>query len=203
MTLGATRSFVWLILTTFAAILSARPALAVAFPPKPAERQLIVDAAGMRTAADAQSVQQVSGVLLTEKRVPIYVVTIDRLSGYGAGDWTIERYSGALFNNWGIGFPDYNYGVLLLISKGDRKARIELGAGWKRDYDDDCLQIMDELIIPEFKQRRFSEGILNGVRALDAMARGNDIPRRSLLTKVGDQAGATWTWLLGHWQFMV
>jgi uncharacterized protein len=37
---------------------------------------------------------------------------------------------------------------------------------------------MDNLIIPEFKQGRFSEGIVSGVEGLDKMARKLELPSR-------------------------
>jgi len=64
----------------------------------------------------------------------------------------------------------------VLVSKGDRKARIELGAGWHRDKDQLCKSIMDDQIIPQFKRQDFSGGIKAGVVALDAMAREMPMP---------------------------
>lgn len=65
-----------------------------------------------------------------------------------------------------------------MISKGDRSARIELGAGWGRTENQTCQQIMNEYIIPQFKQGKFSEGIVSGVDALDKMARKLELPTR-------------------------
>jgi uncharacterized protein len=90
---------------------------------------------------------------------------------------SIEKYAESLFNEWGIGFKDRNYGILLLVSKGDRKARIELGEGWGHKNDVQSQDIMDNLIIRQFKSGNFSVGILDGVRGLDAMARGLSLPR--------------------------
>jgi uncharacterized protein len=67
--------------------------------------------------------------------------------------------------------------MLLLISRDDRKARIELGADWGREYDYQAKQIMDELIVPSFKRGDFSTGILDGVRGMEAMARGLQLPK--------------------------
>ncbi len=87
----------------------------------------------------------------------------------------IERFAADLFDHWGIGFPDYNYGILLLIAKEDRKARIELGADWSREHDQVCQRIMDEIIIPRFKRGDFSGGIRQGVESLDNLARGQSV----------------------------
>jgi uncharacterized protein len=77
-----------------------------------------------------------------------------------------------------LGENPWNYGILLLVSQQDRKARIELGAGWKREKDAQCQQIMDELIIPKFKEGDFSGGIVAGVEGLDKMARDLQLPTK-------------------------
>ena len=65
---------------------------------------------------------------------------------------------------------------MFLVSTGDRKARIELGAGWGREKDALCDQIMQTQIIPRFKQGDFSGGIVAGVDGLDKMARELELP---------------------------
>ena len=90
---------------------------------------------------------------------------------------------GLLFDQWGIGHEKlgdttWNTGILLLVSKGDRKARIELGAGWGREQDQLCRQIMDEYIVPKFKEGNFSGGIVLGVESLAKMAQGLKLPTR-------------------------
>lgn len=150
---------------------------AVTFPDKPLESDFFVDNGNMIEAKERTEINAIASKILTEERIPIYVVTIPSLSSYEASSHTIESYATALFNEWGIGFPDRNYGILLLVSKGDRRARIELGADWGREHDRAAQDIMDNLIIKQFKSGNFSLGILDGVRGLDAMARGLALPK--------------------------
>lgn len=149
---------------------------AVEFPAKPAREHYYVDGGNLLQPADAQAIDQVAGKLLSEQQIPILVVTIPSLITYRAADMTVEQYAAALFNHWGIGSQDRNYGILLLVSVADRKARIELGAGWGRDHDSDAQYIMNLIIIPSFKTGDFSGGIRAGVEALDKMARGLGLP---------------------------
>ncbi|MHC4547133.1 MAG: TPM domain-containing protein [Planctomycetota bacterium] len=104
------------------------------------------------------------------------VVTVLSLAAHRVGHRSIEWYATQLFNEWGIGFEEHNYGMLLLVAKGDRKARIEFGAGWGRAHDREARDVMQKLIIPAFKQGEFSTGIVRGVEGMDAMARGESIP---------------------------
>lgn len=63
------------------------------------------------------------------------VVTINSIGDYQTGDATIEAFATNLFNTWGIGHKKENNGVLILVAVKDRKARIELGKGYGREYD--------------------------------------------------------------------
>lgn len=147
------------------------------FPRRPdGETNVIADEAGLITASDAASINEIARRLRVDKKIPIVVVTIRSLAAHGAGHRSVNRYATALFDAWGIGFEEHNYGMLLLVAKGDRKARIELGAGWGHAHDDEAREVMDDLIIPAFKAGDFSEGIVSGVEGLDAMARGEAIP---------------------------
>lgn len=150
---------------------------------RPGDREFIRDLAGMLASDDAKKVRQVCDKLLTDKATPILVVTIESMAKHGGTALRIETFAMLLFNQWGIGHAElggqaWNTGILLLVSRGDRKARIELGRGWGREKDDLCGQIMDGLIIPQFKKGDFSKGIVAGVEALEKMARGKPLPRR-------------------------
>lgn len=151
-------------------------AFAVTYPDKPPSEHYYVDEAGLIDVETGDRIDGTASALLAEESIPLYVVTIPSLAAYDAITLSIEEYATELFDTWGIGRQDRNYGILLLISSGDRKARIELGADWGRDYDYQARQVMDELIVPAFKRGDFSGGIADGVRGLDAMARGLALP---------------------------
>src|SRR5262245_43995211 len=142
----------------------------VTYPPRPGPREFVRDEAGLLGAEASAQVRVLCDEALTARRVPIVVVTIRSLGVYGAGNWPIERYAMNLMAEWGVGFTDWNYGMLLLVSTGDRKARIELGNGWTRRHDDQAARVMSDRVIPQFKQGRFEAGIVAGVTGLHALA---------------------------------
>ena len=82
------------------------------------------------TNRETREIVEIGDELLTDRQVPIIVVTIGSMGQYGADRYTIEQYARALFDEWGVGFEEWNFGMLLLVSQGDRRARIELGASW-------------------------------------------------------------------------
>jgi uncharacterized protein len=152
------------------------PALAqdgVRYPAKPGPREFILDEAKLLKPEDAAEIRNLCDDALTKKKAPIIVVTIPSLASHGAAGWPIERYAMNLMGEWGVGWEDWNYGILLLVSPADRKARIELGASWARRKDDDARRVMSERIIPPFKKGDFSRGILEGVKGLHSLALGN------------------------------
>ena len=150
---------------------------------RPGEREFVLDKANLISDADEQKIKQLADKLLTDKAAPIIVVTIESMAQHGGAGIGIETFALVLFNQWGIGpaklgDTQWNYGMLLLVSKQDRQARIELGAGWKREKDAVAEKIMNELIVPRFKSGDFSGGIVAGVEGLDKMARDLELPTR-------------------------
>jgi uncharacterized protein len=151
----------------------------------------ITDMAKLISPEDAKKINESCAKLLKETATPIIVVTIPSVGYVCDENLTVDGLAREIFNTWGIGHQkisvrkyrygsgktvDHNRGILLLVSSGDRKARIELGAGWGRDKDKLCKQIMDDIIVRNFKKDKFSTGIMRGIAALDAMARGEKIP---------------------------
>lgn len=153
------------------------PVAAVSFPDKPPDTDYFVDKALLLDEQAAQLVNQTAAALLQEEQVPLFVVTIESLASQQASGSGIESYARQLFDHWGIGYEDRNYGMLLLVSVGDRKARIELGKDWAHNYDDEAADVMQSLIIPAFKRGDYATGITDGVRGMDAMARGLQLPK--------------------------
>ena len=112
---------------------------------------------------------QAQRVAFEEYDTPIIVVVITRMGVYGHHQPHIEPFATQWFNQWEIGTVNTdgkNQGVLLLISVGDRKGRIELGADWGYQFDNHCQDIMDNVMIPHFKTGDYSSGITEGVEAL-------------------------------------
>ena len=150
---------------------------------RPGDREFVVDLADLLTEQEETRIRETADKLLTEKAVPIIVVTINSMSEHSPGVTRIESFATLLFNQWGIGFAEtdkqesWNYGILVVVSSGDRRARIELGADWGHEKDRVCEQIMDDLMVSKFKQGDYGGGIITGVNALDKMARGLELPQ--------------------------
>jgi uncharacterized protein len=144
-------------------------------PAIPEDRYFVQDYADMLPSEGQRKLGQLQQEAFEEHDTPIIVVTVESMARYGGKGYSIERFAAAWFNHWQIGKRGeagelINQGILLLVSRGDRKARIELGDDWGRRWDKHCARIMQDRIISRFKQGDFAEGIIAGVEALAEMA---------------------------------
>ena len=93
--------------------------------------------------------------------ISIVVTTV-----YSLNDNDVSEYSTALFNCWGVG-DKTNRGVLMLVAPNERKVYLSTGQGIEFIlYDGLCKRVIEEDIIPSFKNGDYPLGILNGVNSL-------------------------------------
>ena len=127
----------------------------------------VTDIAGLLSAKEEEHIEQWLWQVESRTRVEIIVVTIDSIKDYrDTPNRTIEEFATGLFDAYGIGNLPENNGVLLLVARRDRKARIELGAGYGRRRDGDATRIMNNAIVPRFREGAYVEGITEGVKAI-------------------------------------
>lgn len=98
----------------------------------------------------------------------IVVLIIESLEGQ-----SIEDFSIRVAEQWKIGQKGLDNGAILLISRGDRKLRIEVGYGLEGKLTDLVTgRIIREIIRPAFKAGQFDQGVIAGVDAMVAAVRG-------------------------------
>ncbi|MFA7158039.1 MAG: TPM domain-containing protein [Kiritimatiellia bacterium] len=99
----------------------------------------------------------------------VAVVTLASLEG---GD--INDFANRLFQKCGIGEKGKDNGVLILVAVQDRKARIEVGYGLEGVLPDAKTgRIIDESMLPFFRQQRYADGIISAVAVLGGMIAQN------------------------------
>lgn len=122
----------------------------------------VSDFADLIDAATEAGITRELRTLKQERGTEMVVVTIESRAEYG-GDTSLETFSTGLFNDWGVGDADRDDGILFLVSRDDRETRIELGAGYAPIYDDRMKTVIDNTIVPHFRQDDFAAGIDAGV----------------------------------------
>ncbi len=136
----------------------------VQVPPKPPASSgiYVQDYAGVLSAPVRSYLLDLGRQLDQKTTAQLAVVTVKSLNGA-----PLEEYSLKLLRDWGIGNKEKNNGVLLLISTGDRKSRIEVGYGLEGALTDGITgQIQDQYMIPYFRKGTYEEGIARGYEAL-------------------------------------
>ncbi|MEM7649984.1 MAG: TPM domain-containing protein, partial [Cyanobacteria bacterium P01_A01_bin.70] len=94
------------------------------------------------------------------------VMTIQSIHDYATGDTSIESFATNTFNTWGLGDATRNDGILLLVAPGDREVRIELGRGYGRQDDRIAQAIIDDAMLPFFRENQISLGTVAGTSAI-------------------------------------
>lgn len=105
----------------------------------------------------------------------IIIVTLPSLNGVPASDYAIE-----LGRQWGVGQQGQDNGVVILASRDDRKIFIATGYGLEGAIPDVIAsRIIQQIIVPNFRQGNFYNGFSGAVDALIDAARGefDAIPR--------------------------
>ena len=93
----------------------------------------------------------------------IAIITISSIEPYN----TITDYATDLGNEWGIGKADEDNGLLIVFSKTLRKIQISTGYGTEKILTDSiCKNVIDQFMIPEFKNDNYYHGIKKGLEEL-------------------------------------
>jgi uncharacterized protein len=102
----------------------------------------------------------------------VVVVTLKSLDGYDIRDYGLE-----LGRAWGIGQKDKNNGVLLIIAPNERKVSIEVGYGLEGALPDATAKsIIDQRMLPYFKEGDYFGGAKLGVGAIISAIQGEYVP---------------------------
>jgi uncharacterized protein len=141
----------------------------------------INDYAKVISAEDAGNIRQVLSDLKSSKGVELVVVTVNSIDDYDTGDTTIESFATHLFNTWGIGDAQRNDGLMLLVAIKDHKLRIELGRGYGSGHSPEMQSIIDNTIVPDFKQNAYSRGIYRGAKSIADQVSGMSVSTAAVL----------------------
>jgi uncharacterized protein len=96
--------------------------------------------------------------------VEIVILTVDSTI---VKNEQFKNFALNIANNWHIGKPVKNNGILICISSQLRKIRIENAYGIeKRLTDGMTKKIIDETIIPNLKQGEYFQGALQGLNSI-------------------------------------
>ncbi len=161
-----------LLLLAAASLFAALPARAQNGYPEPQE-PYVNDFAGLLTPDTASSIRALLADLRSTRGIEMTVVTIGSINDYRTGDSTLESFATNLFNTWGIGSAQRNDGVLLLVAVQDRRMRIEVGSGYGSSMNTPMQRVIENYMLPAFRDNAYDYGIYSGVRQTIATLTGS------------------------------
>ncbi|WP_298120420.1 YgcG family protein [Flavobacterium sp.] len=137
-------------------------------PPKPDFQTSVYDYAKLLNESEKASLEDKLIKYSDSTTTQIVVITIDDLKnedvGVVATNWA---------HTWGIGQADKDNGVIILVSKNDRKISIRPGYGVEdRLVAGICGEIIRNVITPEFKNGSYYNGLNKGADAIFQVLKG-------------------------------
>lgn len=77
-----------------------------------------------------------------------------------------ENYAFYLFNKWKLGKKKHE-AILILVSMFERRIETEIGYGLEKTISEEYTEkLLDDIIVPYFKQSKYGEGLYEGVKSL-------------------------------------
>ncbi|HZZ32708.1 MAG TPA: TPM domain-containing protein [Phenylobacterium sp.] len=135
-----------------------------AVPKFPALTGRVVDDAHILSPATTEKLDGELAGLEKQTGHQLAVVTVPDLQGS-----SIEDYGYQLGRAWQLGRKGVNDGAILLVAPKERKVRIEVGYGLEPVLTDALTSvILQEKILPQFKQGHMEQGVVAGAEAIIA-----------------------------------
>ena len=155
------------LLALLALLLAAASATALrAATTYPPPQGFVSDFGGMLSASARSEMEAELTAFEQQTGIQIAVVTVASLDG-----GSIEDYAVRLFEQWQIGKKGQDNGVLFLISRDDRRFRIEVGYGMEPLLTDARAgDILRNVVTPRFQTNDYDGGIRAGVAQIKAIA---------------------------------
>lgn len=141
-------------------------------------RQYVTDPSAILSTAARDSINLMLGQLEKGSGIEVAVVMLPSI-----GNDDIFDFAHNLFRKWGIGKKKENNGLLVLFVMDQHKVRFTTGYGLEGTLTDALSKrIQMNEMVPAFKEGKWDEGMVKGVRATVAILKGE---------VTADQYGAT------------
>lgn len=157
------------LLTTVLVYLSAAYVVRTAYAFPSSTGSMVNDWASILLSSEERDLESLCQQIEGETTVEIFVITTTDLEGYD-----LDRYAYLIFNQWGIGKPDVNNGLLLAVHYQELNAthfaydfRIEVGRGMEATVTDaEAGQIGRLNVTRWFDVGYYYEGLREGILTL-------------------------------------
>lgn len=154
--------------------------------PVPALSGRVVDLTASLTAQQQAEIEQKLREFEESKGSQIAVLIVP-----ATAPESIEQFALRVAEQWKLGRKKIDDGAILVIAKNERALRIEVGYGLEGVLNDaTAKRIIEERIVPRFKQDDFQGGISSGIDAMLGVINGEPLPAPAARDAGGD---STWS----------
>jgi uncharacterized protein len=141
-------------------------------PERPDPPRLVNDFAALFTTSQVHILEQELDAFDDSTSNQIAVVTVNSLDGYEP-----YEYAQQIGERWGVGSSEFNNGIVILVKPKtedeDGQVEIQVGYGLEGAIPDiECSHIIEEIMIPSFKENDYFNGVNNACLRLMALASG-------------------------------
>jgi uncharacterized protein len=146
----------------------AQASFAQSVPAKPNPPRLVNDFANILMPSEVEALEQKLDAYNDSTSTQIAIVTVPTV-----GDYSMVDYAVKLGREWGIGGKQFNNGIIILVAQNDHKVFIATGYGMEGSVPDAVAnEIIDNVIVPNFKQQNYYQGLNEAVNYIMAAAAG-------------------------------
>ncbi len=121
----------------------------------------VSDFSGVVDAGSKAQLERYCAAVEKSAGVQIALVTIPSLNGEPA-----EDVANTIFRAWGVGAKGRNEGIMLLLSTGDRRTRLEVGYGVEQWIPDGFAGSVLREMRPALRQNRYGEALLAAAQTI-------------------------------------
>lgn len=143
-------------------------------PSKPTPQRLVNDYASMLSANEVQQLENMLVAYDDTTSTQICVVTVNDLGGQD-----ILQAAYEIGEKWGVGHEKFSNGVVLLIKNktADSGGEMAIATGYGTEgalTDALCRRIIEQDMVPCFREGDYYSGIMNAVLHIEAILSGED-----------------------------
>jgi len=166
-------------------------------PSKPSPPKLVNDFASLLSASEVEKLEDKLVAFDDSTSTQIAIVTLATIDGN-----PISTFAHDLLTTWGIGQAKKDNGILILVTTEPKNREIAIAVGYGLEpYITDALskRIIENELIPKFKQEKYFEGLNAASDVLIAYAQGNFSNNKNLKKNDNAYSGG---WM-PSWVFIV
>ncbi len=157
--------FLLLFTLSVSSILRGQPPI----PPRPSPPKLVNDYANLMSVEEQMRLEKDLVAYNDSTSTQVAIVTLADLGDYDIFDWAVE-----IGKKWGVGTAQKNNGVVIIVGLAPkRKVFIATGGGVQGFLPDIiCKRIIEQKIVPNFKEKRFYDGFNEAFQVIRGAANG-------------------------------